>query len=1027
MKLGRLFGLAPGELGPLLPALLVAFACVGANGLSAIAGDALFVSAFSIEDLSRFYVVTALVRVAASLAFASLAQRFIGGTRFDSSVVAATGVSLIGSAAMAGSRSPAVIYAVCVVQLVLPPLLPLIAFNATAGALDARSARRLLPLVAAASTLGSLAAGGLAGLFSHRLGLASLFFGAGLFAFAAVAPLHGLAKAAHGEVKKSLRGRDQRTGMLSALRHTVLDVRDVPAVRVVVLVGFGGAVLTNFVDFGFKSALKESFDRATMAAYLGVFSAVANAAILVFQLVLTSRIVGRLGVRAALSSGPLALGLLAPALLFLPQVAVATGLRFVEFVTRYAIGNSVADLIIVPVPTAVRTRAKLIVKGAATPIGYLASGLVLSALGAPSKHVVAGLVVGMAVLVLFLMRGSRHAYAAAIASALGGGRAPTDVSPEAVQLYRSEVERLLADAVDRDDERGASRALDLMSDRFFTPADVRAALGSGNEKLRRLGIDRAIHLTGPTDGDALLAVVTPDVDDELEALVLGAAIEKKGSVRSARLERALGRAEAALTSDPAAHLWATSLVARARPSDGKAPPQTQIDAAVKQLRKAALASDSPKRAAALRALGELRETRATREIQIAMGSIDPHVFAEAARAAVLVEAPGAVPGLVANLTVASRAVMAARALAVAGPRAVRELVDALPTTRGEGAVAPTAVASARTVSGTVRAARVLARIGHDAADHVLPMIGALGYRARVAVARAFGAAGIRPTAKQAELVETATVTFVAYAESLLPHFAALGDRASLPRNSERGLLRREIAGRIAGSIEAALDLTSVGGDRALIARARAALSRSGRDRQNALALVEAVLPSSLGERIIALADAADGRSRNLASSLEKHPLDGWLEKCRLYDARELPSGDSMQSVLDKVLVLRNVELFQTLSAEELYPVAEIAITESYGPGDVIVSQGDAAEDLYAVLDGECEILKDGAVVSTIGEGEAFGELSVLDGEPRGATVRAKTQAELLRIARSEFEALLDESPELAKGVIKALLVYVRRK
>jgi CRP/FNR family transcriptional regulator/CRP/FNR family cyclic AMP-dependent transcriptional regulator len=135
----------------------------------------------------------------------------------------------------------------------------------------------------------------------------------------------------------------------------------------------------------------------------------------------------------------------------------------------------------------------------------------------------------------------------------------------------------------------------------------------------------------------------------------------------------------------------------------------------------------------------------------------------------------------------------------------------------------------------------------------------------------------------------------------------------------------------------------------------------------------------------------------------------------------------MRSVLDKVLVLRSVELFQALSAEELYPVAEIALTESFAPSETIVEQGEAAEDLFVVIDGECEVLKDGAVVSTMSGGQAFGELSVLDAEPRAATVRAKTPAELLRIPRSEFEALLDESPELAKGVIRALLGYVRRK
>jgi CRP-like cAMP-binding protein len=328
---------------------------------------------------------------------------------------------------------------------------------------------------------------------------------------------------------------------------------------------------------------------------------------------------------------------------------------------------------------------------------------------------------------------------------------------------------------------------------------------------------------------------------------------------------------------------------------------------------------------------------------------------------------------------------------------------------------------------------------------VLTLIASLGYSARTAVAGAFGASDLKPTARQAAIVAQAMDVFVSYAETLAPHLAADGESQGLRDLRERvpcesqglrdlrervpcdsqGLLPREIKRRIAGSIEASLDLASVGGDRALIARARSALGRSSRERQNALALVEAVLPQRTSARLIGLADVIDGRAA--PREAEPAPLEGWLEKCRLYDARALPSVDPMRSVLDKVLVLRNVELLQALSAEELYPVAEIALTETFAPGETIVTQGEAAEELFVVMSGECEVVRDGVVVSTMSGGQAFGELSVLDGEPRAATVRAKTAAELLRIPRLEFEALLDESPELAKGVIVALLGYIRRK
>jgi hypothetical protein len=300
------------------------------------------------------------------------------------------------------------------------------------------------------------------------------------------------------------------------------------------------------------------------------------------------------------------------------------------------------------------------------------------------------------------------------------------------------------------------------------------------------------------------------------------------------------------------------------------------------------------------------------------------------------------------------------------------------------------------------------------------MIGALGHRARASVAHAFGAARIAVSDEQARLVETSMETFIAYGEALAPHLGDLADARG------EGLLGSELARRIDASIEAVLDLASVVRDRSLITRARAALQRAGRDRQNALALLETILPSSLGRRLIALVDATDGASERPGAEGERVPLDGWLLRCRLFDRGELPSSDPMRSVLDRVLVLRNVELFRALSAEELYPVAEIARAESFEPGDEIVRQGEPSDDLFVIVEGTCEARKDGEVVSELPPGKAFGELGVLDGSPRAATVVAKTPATLLSIARQEFEALLDESPELAKGVIKALLVYARR-
>ena len=133
----------------------------------------------------------------------------------------------------------------------------------------------------------------------------------------------------------------------------------------------------------------------------------------------------------------------------------------------------------------------------------------------------------------------------------------------------------------------------------------------------------------------------------------------------------------------------------------------------------------------------------------------------------------------------------------------------------------------------------------------------------------------------------------------------------------------------------------------------------------------------------------------------------------------------MSGVLEKVLILADASLFTGLSGEELYPVAELAETIDLAAGDTVVRQGDPGDALFVVARGALHVLRDGARVRDLGPGAVFGEMALLDGAPRAATVAAAGAAQVLRIPRAEFEALLDESPELARGVIRTLLGHLR--
>lgn len=1002
-----------GEWPTVAPALAFAFLAVGASTLATIASRTLFVSAFDVGQLSQFFVLTSIAKVAVSLGYGALSQR-ANGSRFDVGFLILTAASMLASGALGDTGNKALLYAICVVLQLLPTLLPLIAMNAAMDCFHARQAKRLLPLCAAAATVGAIAVGAAARLAAAALGTRALLFGGGALCLAATAfPALLAARSLGGEPDVA---KARAPGFVASMAESFGDLRSVPVVRIYAATAFLAAAGTTIVDIAFMASLKASYGRDEIAGFLGTFNVVSEAVVLFTQIFLTSRFVGRFGVRAALSARPAALLAVSPALALVPGVATATAASFSETMLRMSISGSVSDLLLAPTPAQTRTRAKLLAKSASAPLGALFAGLALSLFGAagPSPRALGVLLAAVSALSIAALLGVKKAYTAALARALGEGRVTLDVSPSSAALLRSEISRMLAASVRAGDLARAEGTLAMMGDRLFRLGDLAPALAEGAPiEIRHAAVRAALRVAREGEGAELLERVPPGDDDALEREVLAGARSLGAAPDRARLDRALDRGRSgAPDSVAAADLWAEALVGLAK---------IDRDPAVKQLRKAALGADSPRRAAALRALGELRESRAEHEVLRALGSEDAAVFAEAARAAVLIEAQGALSTLTAHLEAGQHVRAAVRALALAGPRAIDTLVSALPTTRGAGSIR-TAVARDGQVTGTVRAARVLARLGPDACDRVLARFSDLGYRARNAVARALATVPVKTgRALDPAAIAGALELTLAYSETLTRAYA----------HAAPGLLRHEVHQRIAETGHRLLDLASVLGDRELIARARSALVRhqagaaaTERDRGNALELLENVLPPALALRTVALLEW-DPAIAARARAGEPPALDGWLEKCRKFDAKELPSKDPMLGVLDKLMILRESSLFTRLSGEELYPVGEIAHVVVHAPGEAVVRQGDPGDALFVVASGTLRVVRDGVTLSELVRGGTFGEMALLDGAPRAATVEAVTDAELLRVPRGEFEALLDESPEIARGVIRTLLGYLR--
>ena len=98
----------------------------------------------------------------------------------------------------------------------------------------------------------------------------------------------------------------------------------------------------------------------------------------------------------------------------------------------------------------------------------------------------------------------------------------------------------------------------------------------------------------------------------------------------------------------------------------------------------------------------------------------------------------------------------------------------------------------------------------------------------------------------------------------------------------------------------------------------------------------------------------------------------------------------------------------------------------YAAGDVIFAEGDKGDAMFVVRTGEVTIERGGRVMETLGGGGVFGEMALIDGSPRSATVRAKTDCEVAPINEKTFLFLVHETPFFAIAVMRTLADRLRR-
>lgn len=128
---------------------------------------------------------------------------------------------------------------------------------------------------------------------------------------------------------------------------------------------------------------------------------------------------------------------------------------------------------------------------------------------------------------------------------------------------------------------------------------------------------------------------------------------------------------------------------------------------------------------------------------------------------------------------------------------------------------------------------------------------------------------------------------------------------------------------------------------------------------------------------------------------------------------------------DKIDILSRLALFETCTKRELASIASKTVDTERPAGSILTREGRDGGLMFVILDGQAEVERDGKVLKRLGPGDVIGELSLIDGLPRSANVRAVTDLRVLELAGDDFRSLANGSPKFVQNLLRSLSLRIR--
>ncbi|MEO8701900.1 MAG: cyclic nucleotide-binding domain-containing protein [Kofleriaceae bacterium] len=971
-------------------ALVAAFSSMAVVFLVKTFADAVFLADYGVDYVPHFYVAQSLLMIGLSFGYSWAARGRL--------VIVLDGVILLALAAtsiVGVFAGDSMTFWLALALITLSTLAQLAVWNAVTSVVSGRKSRTFLPRAGAAATagavVGSFAASGIVGLG----GIEALAFTSAGLTLVTLALRIALQRA----------GNEWRRPAETKETPQAISTR-----RLVILLAAGvmvEALLSAFIDFGFKREVTDAMAReTTLGVFFALYYGVTNVALLVTQLVAASYLLATRSLRSTLSLEPIALGTIAILWVIAPVLAVAAIARGTDNVMKFAVARPAQEVALTPLPEVARRRLKVILRGVLAPGGAALAGALLIAAApvlAMGSVVVPVVCVVLAIGLWAIARATASHYLAASGSELGLRITPVD--PEAL-LDRHTIAKLV-ELCGSADRMTAELGRDMLAQLAPSTAVLERYIGTGSAATRRAIYELLADRPSRACVSALRTAVAREDDSSgaLEAglLALGMHFDDSQLDRARRISDDVDADEAlrlaawgylsrvgALDAEPLRHreilrgLIAADGVAAATVCEAAITRELaagdEIDAII-----AALAGESPEqRRQALLAAACLGRERGIALVIAALAD-------RSAGDELAIRLRGEALQRVADHVLDPEAPARQRLRLFGSLRGNREpevtelairLLSAEDLALRDQAVT---ILLARTTDHDVPRQAIEQALGAEMDRFEIYVRARPGYasNARESQMEVRGRSETsQPTAEQFFLDE-------------------------LERCAERSLGRLCALLAILGSPPAVFDA-----ERALRAptfqRRRQALDVLqeivlGRQKTRLFELLELYLMPPPRQR-------AEARAAVIA-------LDPWLARCATLET------DPMAK---RLWALRAAPLFDAITGDSLATLADRAGEVAFDPGHVVVREGEPGDALFVVMGGTVVVERGDQKVAELGPGAAFGELALLDGEPRQATVKTRTRVRLLRLPRATFDQALATHPEIGLGLVLGLVRWLRQ-